>query len=389
MEELKDFDGYLKNKKRILVKVGSQVLLNKEGRLSSASFGKICGFVSSLISLGKEVIIVSSGAVAAGKELVGIGPEHSAFTMPQKQAFAACGQPALMKHYSSCFKKYGINAAQILLTRDDISVRKRFANARNTIYELLKNGVVPIINENDTVSFEEIKFSDNDHLSALVLDLVCADMFIILSNVGGVYDKNPALNSDARLVSFIGDIGDYMKNFSDTGKSMHGTGGMKSKINAAFIAASAGVDTVIASGKDAKALNALASGGIAGTLVSSDAGKINRKKHWLLFGMKHEGEIIADDGAIEAVTLENRSLLASGITGTRGDFKKGAGVYVVNATGTLFAKGVSNYSSRDIDKIKGLSSDEIKRKFGDKGFSSIIVHKDKMVKVEKTDNPLR
>ncbi len=375
-----NFKKYLSGKRRIVIKIGSQVLLDKNGKPSAGAFKKICEFSFSLIKQKKEVILVSSGAIAAGKDLLKINSDtDSGFTMPQKQAFAACGQAVLMRNYNACFKKYGIKTAQILLTKEDISIRKRFTNARNTIFELLNREVVPVINENDTVSYEEIKFSDNDHLSALVLNLVCADLLIILSNVNGVYDKNPNVFKGAKRIQIIDDIKDYIKNFKETSKSRHGTGGMKSKLYAAFIASSAGVDTIIASGKDKKSLNSLISGNLTGTLIASSQDKINKKKHWLLFGMEKAGEIVVDDGAITAITACNKSLLASGVIKIKGDFKKGDGVFIVNGKGAVFSKGVSNLDSNDIKKIKGLSSGEIKAKFGKEGISALVVHKDKMV----------
>ena len=381
LTELRDnFKKYLDSKRRVVIKIGTQVLLDEEGKLSSHSFKRICAFVHSLILQEKEVILVSSGAIAAGKDLLDIKPVTGSFSIPQKQAFAACGQPVLMKNYDSAFKKYRLKTAQILLTKEDVSVRKRFTNARNTINELLNNGVIPIINENDTVSYEEIKFSDNDYLSSLVLNLVCADLFIVLSNVNGVFDKNPSVYSDAKPVKIINDIENYIKNFKDGSKSANGTGGMKSKLYAAFIAASAGIDTVIASGKDKKSLDSLAKGRLCGTLVVSSRGnKISKKKHWLLFGMEKAGEIIVDKGAVEAITHQNKSLLAGGIIKIKGDFKKGDGVYVLDEKGTVLSKGITNLDSDDIKKIKGLSSEEIEAKFGKDDISSLVVHKNKMV----------
>jgi glutamate 5-kinase len=379
VEELDNFKKYLDSKKRIVIKIGSQVLLDKHGKPSPAAFRNICDFSFSLISQKKEVILVSSGAIAAGKDLLGITSEPNNFSIPRKQAFAACGQPVLMKNYNSCFKRRGLKAAQILLTKEDISVRARFTNARNTVYELLNSGVVPIINENDTVSYEEIKFSDNDHLSALVLNLVCADLLIILSNVKGVYDKNPNIYKDAKPIKAISDIKNYIKSFNETSKSIYGTGGMKSKLYASFIASSAGVDTIIASGRDKKSLNSLAGGKFNGTLIASSSGKINKKKHWLLFGMEKAGEIVADEGAVEAITSMNKSLLASGVVKVRGDFKKGDGIYIVNGKGAVVSKGIANIDSSDIKRIKGLSSQEINAKLGKDKIPALVVHKDKMV----------
>ncbi|MCL4321443.1 MAG: glutamate 5-kinase [Deltaproteobacteria bacterium] len=375
---LNDFKKYLDSKKRIVLKIGTQVLLNDKDKLSLSAFKRICSFSHSLIQQQKEVILVSSGAIAAGKDILNTPPPSNNFSMPEKQAFAACGQALLMKNYGSSFKKYGIKTAQILLTKDDISSRKRFVNARNTIYELLKNKVVPIINENDTISYEEIKFSDNDHLSALVSNLVCADLLIILSNVRGVYDKNPVLHKDAKLIKTIDNIKDFIRDFKETSKSLQGTGGMKSKLYASFIAAGAGIDTIIISGKDGKSLDSLADGILTGTFIPSLKNNINKKKHWLLFGMEKKGQIVIDKGAVDAIINKNKSLLASGILAVNGEFKKGEGVYIVNEEGKIFSIGISNFDSKDIKIIKGLKSHEIKTKFGEGRLSALVVHKDKL-----------
>ncbi len=376
---LNDFKKYLNSKKRIVLKIGTQVLLNDKNKLSLSAFKRICDFSYSLIRQQKEVILVSSGAIAAGKGILNMPPSSNNFSMPEKQAFAACGQAILMKNYGFFCKKHGIKTAQILLTKDDIASRKRFVNARNTIYELLKNKVMPIINENDTISYEEIKFSDNDHLSALVSNLVCADLLIILSDVKGVYHKNPVLHKDAKLIDTIGSIKDFIKDFKETSKSLQGTGGMKSKLYAAFIAAEAGIDTVIISGRDKRSLDLFVNGKLPGTFIPSLKNNINKKKHWLLFGMEKRGQIVIDSGAAGAIIDKNKSLLASGILAVNGEFKKGEGVYIVNTLGKIFSIGISNFDSKDIERIKGLKSYEIKTKLGNDSLSAIVVHKNKLV----------
>jgi glutamate 5-kinase len=300
-----EFSNFINSKKRIILKIGTQVLLDNKGKLSAASFKRITEFAKSLIIKEKEVILVSSGAIAAGKNILNIKTPSNLFTIQQKQALAACGQAILMKNYASCFKKYGIKTAQILLTKEDIASRKRFINARNTIYELLKNKVVPIINENDTISTEEIKFSDNDHLSSLAANLACADLLIILSNVNGVYDKNPGIYKNTHKINIIDNIKVFAKTFKEITKSPYGTGGMKSKLEAAFIASEAGIDTIITTGKDGTALKSLSEGKLTGTLILSSKEVINKKKHWLLFGMEKKGAIICDKGAEEAILHKN------------------------------------------------------------------------------------
>jgi glutamate 5-kinase len=368
-------------KKRIVVKIGTQVLIDNDGKLSSASFRKITEFVDALRFKKKEVILVSSGAIAAGRNVLNIETSAKFLTIPQKQALASCGQSLLMKTYSSHFKKYNIKTAQILLTKDDISSRKRFTNARNTIYELLKNNVVPIINENDTISTEEIKFSDNDYLSALTANLACADLLIILSNVNGVYDKNPYLNNSANQIKIIDNIKNFIDDFKDTSKSIHGTGGMKSKLESAYIASEAGIDTIIASGKDKKVLRSLSNGKITGTFILSSYEEISKKKHWLIFGMEKNGLLVCDQGAIEAITLNNKSLLASGIIDVKGNFKKHNGIYIANEQNKIVAAGISNFDAEEIKKIKGLKSSEIQVMLNSVHTNGIgiAVHKNNMV----------
>jgi glutamate 5-kinase len=381
IEIINQNNDFFNLKKRIVVKIGTQVLIDAHGNLSPASFRKITEFVDALRFKKKEVILVSSGAIAAGRNVLNIETPSKFLTIPQKQALASCGQSLLMKTYSSHFKKYNIKTAQILLTKDDISSRKRFTNARNTIYELLKNNVVPIINENDTISTEEIKFSDNDYLSALTANLSCADLLIILSNVNGVYDKNPSLDKFANQIKIIDDIKHFISDFKDNSKSIHGTGGMKSKLESAYIASEAGIDTIIASGKDKKVLKSLSNGKIAGTFILSSCEEISKKKHWLIFGMKKNGLLVCDKGAIEAITNNNKSLLASGIIDVKGNFKKHNGIYIANEQNKIVAAGISNFDSEEIKKIKGLKSNEIQVMLNSahtKGIG-IAVHKNNMV----------
>ncbi len=375
---INELKSYLDSKKRIVIKIGTQVLLDKNGRLSRTSFGRICGFSYSLIEKGKEVVLVSSGAIAAGKGFLNIPPGGAKYSIPERQAFAACGQSILMNNYACCFKTYGIKTAQVLLTKDDITNRQRFLNARNTINEILRNKVVPVINENDTVSYEEIKFSDNDHLSALVSNLACADMLLILSNVKGVYDKNPLIYKDSKLLKTIGDINNFVKTFKDVSRSIHGTGGMKSKLYASFIASEAGIDTAIISGKNSRDLNSFAQGRLNGTFIPSLKSDISKKQHWLLFGMEKKGRIIVDRGAEEAIVHKNKSLLSSGIIDIIGEFKKGEGLYIVGMDGNIISMGISNLDSSLARRIKGLKSSEIKDKFGEEAVSPVVVHKDKL-----------
>ncbi len=377
-----EFSDFIAIKKRVVIKIGTQILLNKKDKASLASFKKITGFAYSLIKQGKEVILVSSGAIAIGRNILGIDTPSGFLTIPQKQALAACGQTILMNYYASAFKKYALKTAQILLTKEDTASRKRFNNARNTIDELLRNKIIPVINENDTISTDEIKFSDNDYLSALAANLSCADLLIILSNIGGVHDKNPAIYKNTKKVNVIRDIETYVDGFKENTKSRYGTGGMKSKLEAAKIAAKTGIDIIITNGKNTGTLKSIAEGKLNGTLILSSKSSINKKKHWLLFGMEKKGTIVCDEGAEKAIVYGNRSLLASGIIDIIGNFKKKEGVYISNKKKQVISIGISDFNSEDIKKIKGLSSSEIKSTYNNDTIkSALVVHKNNMVTI--------
>jgi glutamate 5-kinase len=348
--------------KRVVIKIGSSVLTNEYGEISEAVFDEIAGEVSRIKSGGVEPILVSSGAIAAGMKKLRLGEKPK--DISTKQAIAACGQSTLIWYYERAFSEYGERVAQILLTHDGLSVRKRFLNARKTLFTLLRMGVIPIVNENDTVAVEEIMFGDNDNLAALVTSLVEADLLILLSDIDGLYNKNPRNHSDAELISVIEEIDERVKEIAGETLGKTTTGGMTTKIEASKTAAAFGVPTIIANGKNSSTLSEIFSGKELGTLFLPAKEKINARKHWIAFTLKPSGEIIIDDGARRAITFFGKSLLPAGIKGVRGEFEVGELVKCIDEMGVEVARGLTCYGSDDIKKIVGAKTSNIERILG-------------------------
>jgi glutamate 5-kinase len=362
--------------RRFVLKVGSRVLTSKGRVLSQAVFDRLAREVSTAKKKGYEVVIVSSGAIAAGMARLSLSEKPK--TMPQKQAAAAIGQSALIWNYERAFSFFGEKVAQVLLTRDDLSNRNRYLNARNTLFTLLGYGVIPIINENDTVVVEEIKFGDNDNLSALVTNLVNADLLIILSDIDGLYDRDPRTHKNAKLIPLVPKVtADLEKNASET-LSPISIGGMITKLQAARKAALFGVPTVLASGMEEGMVERILRAEEVGTFFSSEVNKLTSRKHWIAFTLEPRGKIIVDDGAKRAILQKGRSLLPSGVLAAEGKFSLGDPVVLVDDRGQEFAKGLTNYGSTEINKIKGLKSTEVESKLGYK-YSDEIIHRDDLV----------
>jgi glutamate 5-kinase len=362
-------------KKLFVLKIGSSSLTTENGRLDTKYLDLIAETVfKNVIEAGNEIIIVTSGAIATGIGLLNI--EKTPKLISEKQALAAVGQVELMNQYSNAFAKYGKHVAQILLTKSQIEDRKRYLNIKNTIFTLLKKGIIPIINENDTVSVSEIKFGDNDTLSALVASKVLADMLVILTDVDGVYTSNPRQNPDAKLVKTI-NIKDYKNlgiDFSAKTGSKRGTGGMLTKFKAAQIACLSDVKVFITNGKDKQNVKNLFKNFDLGTTFLPDTKFFNQKEHWMAFSAKTKGSIIIDDGAENALLNNGKSLLAIGIISVEGNFSTGDIVDVKNTKNTIIAKGTVEYSSTEVTKIKDLKTEEIK-----KIYNKEIIHRDNMV----------
>ena len=337
------------NYKRIVIKIGSSLFYTKKG-LDIFPLFEIVSHISSLIKLeGKEIIIVSSGAIALGMNLLDLKSRPQ--ELPYLQAAAAIGQNALMDNYSRLFRKYKINCAQVLLTWDDFSDRKRYLNAKNTLLTLLKLGTVAIINENDTVSTDEIKFGDNDRLSALVSSLISADLLVILSDVDGLLDK------DKNVIRVVDEITPQIKALACPTNKKACVGGMITKIEAAKIAVDSGIPCVIANGRCKNiTISAIKTPSLAGTLFVPKKSLAARER-WIAFGTKPKGKITVDDGAKNAL-INKKSLLSVGIVAGNGIFEPGDIVSVIDRKNYEFARGKVNLSSRQIDKIKGSRYDK-------------------------------
>jgi glutamate 5-kinase len=361
---------------RIVLKVGSQVLTAKGRSLSQAVFDRLARELSAAKKKGYEMVIVSSGAIAAGMARLGLLEKPK--TIPQKQAAAAIGQSALMWNYERAFTCYGEKVAQVLLTRDDLSNRRRYLNARNTLLTLLGLGVIPIINENDTVVVEEIKFGDNDNLSALVTSLVNADLLIILSDIDGLYDRDPRLSKNAKLIPLVRQVTTEMEKKASGTLSPISIGGMVTKLQAARKAALFGVPMILANGMVEGILERIFQAEDVGTLFTSEVNKLNSRKHWIAFTLEPQGRIIVDDGAKKAILQKGKSLLPSGVLAAEGEFSLGDPVVLVDLQRQEFAKGLSNYGSAEINQIKGLKTTEVENKLGYK-YGDEIIHRDDLV----------
>ena len=366
-------------KKLFVLKIGSSSLTTENGRLDTEYLDLIARTVcKNVIADGNEIIIVTSGAIATGIGLMNI--EKIPRAISEKQALAAVGQVELMHQYSNSFGKYGKKVAQILLTKSQIEDRERYLNIKNTIFTLLKKGIVPIINENDTVSISEIKFGDNDTLSALVAAKVAADLLIILTDVDGVYTSNPRQNPDAKLVKTI-NIKDYKNlgiDFSAKTGTKSGTGGMLTKFKAAQIACLSDVEVFITNGKKKKVVENLFKNFEVGTKFLPDAKFFNEKERWMAFSAKTKGSIVIDAGAENAILNKGKSLLAAGIVKASGDFRSGDIVDLMDKNNKILAKGAVEYSADEINKIKGLKIEEIQKSF-EHIYDKEIIHRDNMV----------
>lgn len=350
-----------RNYNRIVIKIGSSLFFSEKGGLDKGLFRKIGEQVVALRKEGKEVVLVSSGAIALGMRTLGLKsrPKELAYL----QAAAAIGQNALMDNYSSFFKGHNINCAQVLLTWDDFNDRKRYLNAKNTLLTLLKLGVIPIINENDTISTEEIKFGDNDKLAARVLSLIKGDELIILSDVEGLLDK------DNKLVKVVSEITPAIRSLACPSQKSTCVGGMITKIEAAYIVSGTGAACVIAKGsQDGAIVNNVNKPGSSGTVFWPIGVDLDEKQRWIAFGTKSKGRILIDAGA--AAALKNKkSLLSVGVVGVEGNFEAGDIVSVISA-GSELARGKAGISSRQLDKAKGVR------------FDKEVIHRDNIVVLE-------
>jgi len=365
--------------KKILIKIGSAVLTGADG-VDVKIVDSLVSEMSGLVQQGYSIVLVTSGAIASGKHRLNITGQLK--SIPEKQAAAAIGQGRLMRIYSKSFEKNGLYVAQILLTLSDLTNRQRFLNIRNTLSTLMDWKVTPIINENDTVAVDEIKFGDNDNLAAMIANIVEADLFINLTNTAGLYDCNPTESKKAKLIPLISEFTEEIEAIATAETSSVGTGGMKSKVLAAKKVTAIGIPCIIAPGKKKKVLTDIIAGKEIGSLFLPMADRLNSKKYWIAFTLRSHGRLIVDEGACKALLEKGKSLLPSGVIDVEGDFAVGDPVSCVNSEGTAIAKGLVNFSSAEIRKIMGFKTAKIEQILGHKDYAEVI-HRDNLAITKK------
>ena len=360
--------------KKVLIKVGTGVLTGKDG-LDLTIIDNLVEDIAEITQKGCRVVIVTSGAIASGKHRMGITRKLK--SMPEKQAAAAIGQSRLMRVYSNAFGKHNLYVAQILLTMSDLTDRARYINVRNTLSQLMEWGVIPIINENDTVAVDELKFGDNDHLAAMIANVVEADVLINLTNTEGLYDRNPKDKKRAKLIRIVREITEDIEAAATAEADPVGMGGMRSKVVAAKKVTACGIPYIIARGKKKGILRDIFDGKETGTLFLPVADHLNSREYWIAYTLRPRGKIYLDDGARNAILHHGKSLLPSGIVKVEGQFNMGDPVLCLDTDGKLIAKGLVNYNSEEIEKIKGLKTSKIEQVLGYKHYDEVI-HRDNM-----------
>lgn len=359
--------------KRIVFKFGTNVLRNDDREISLSRVYSFIEEISKLHKQGKEIIVITSGAVGLGSKILNVDSSES---LSIKQACAAVGQCQLMSIYEDGFGKYSINTAQVLLTEDDFTNRVKYLSLSNVLNTLLELNVIPVINQNDTVSTSELEpiygvsFSDNDKLSALVASKLDADLLVILSDIDGLYDDNPKENPNAKLISEVREITDEIENYGQSA-SKGGRGGMRTKLQAAKVVTHSGGYVVIANGKSPQVIKRLFSGEKMGT-VFYPVEQLSQKRRWIAYATNINGQIVVNDGAKKAIVEKNTSLLAIGVLKINGIFDCGDVVSIVDENNVEFARGIANYSSVDCSKIKGEHSDNIFELLGHKNYDAVI-----------------
>lgn len=367
----------LKKAKRIVIKVGTSTITYANGKRNFSQIDRLAREISDLQNQGKEMILVTSGAVAVGVDRMGLPGKPK--TIPGKQAAAAVGQGVLMHTYEKFFADYGQIVAQVLITKTEAIDRHRYTNTRNTFIELMRQRVIPIVNENDVVVLDELKIGDNDNMSALVAGIVDADLVIILSDVDGLYTANPQTHPDAVIVPEVAEITPEIEASAGGVGSARGTGGMATKIQAAKAATSSGIHLVIASGTEKNAITRVLQGEELGTLFVSRENRLQFRKRWLAFGAKIAGSIVVDDGCAKAIRKAGGcSILPAGVFAVQGEFLPGSTVSVIDKDAHELARGLVHYSSAELEQIKGCNSGEIANILGHKNFDEVI-HRDDLV----------
>lgn len=366
----------LREAKRVVVKVGTSTLVRTSGKPDFRRMDRLVREIADLKNEGREMVLVSSGAIAIGMDSIGLRQKPA--EIPARQALAAIGQSSLMTLYKKFFADYGQTAAQVLLTKENAARHHQYANSRNALLELLSMGAVPVINENDVVAVDEIKIGDNDTLSATVATLIDADALLILSDIDGLYTANPQEDKTARWIPEVAEITPAIERMAGGTGSSFGTGGMATKIEAAKIAVNAGATFVIAPSARDDVISAVLAGEPVGTVFSAKEAHLRQRKSWLAFGKRIAGDVVVDEGCEAAMCAHGSSLLAAGIVAVEGDFAAGTTVRVLSARQQEIARGIVNYSAAQIAKIAGRQS---------RDFASLIegeirdevIHRDNMV----------
>lgn len=367
----------LQKAKRIVIKVGTSTITYANGKRNFSQIDRLAREISDLQNQGKEMILVTSGAVAVGVDRMGLPGKPK--TIPGKQAAAAVGQGVLMHTYEKFFADYGQIVAQVLITKTEAIDRHRYTNTRNTFMELMRQRVIPIVNENDVVALDELKIGDNDNMSALVAGIVDANLVIILSDVDGLYTANPQTHPDAVIVPEVAEITPEIEASAGGVGSARGTGGMATKIQAAKAATSSGIHLVIASGTEKNAITRVLQGEELGTLFVSRENRLQFRKRWLAFGAKIAGSIVVDEGCAKAIRKAGGcSILPAGVFAVQGEFLPGSTVSVIDKDAHELARGLVHYSSAELEQIKGCNSGEIANILGHKNFDEVI-HRDDLV----------
>ncbi len=374
MDELMLRRKLMEGVRRVVIKVGSSLLVSLDTGLNKEFISQLAGELASLKKRGVQIVMVSSGAIAAGMERLNLKKRPK--TISALQATAAIGQSSLMYVYEEAFIRWGLKVAQVLLTHEDMRERKRYINARNTLFTLLEMEVIPIINENDSVVVEEIKFGDNDLLAALVTSLVDADLLLILTDIDGLYNGEP--QKGGRPISLVERVTKEVEEMARGSQTEIGTGGMLSKIGAAKLAARFGVPTVVTNGRTQKVLARVFAGEILGTLFLSGGQRLKGRKKWIGFTLRPKGKLKLDKGAQEAIVKGGKSLLPSGIIGVEGEFGRGDPISCLDPEGKEFARGLVNYDSGELRKIMGRQSSQIAVVLGYK-YTDEVIHRDNLV----------
>jgi glutamate 5-kinase len=367
----------LDNIKLLVIKVGTTLISSPAAFLDGKKMGPIVEDIAHLVGRGTKVILVSSGAIGAGMGVLGLKIRPK--LLPEKQAAAAIGQSKVMHFYKELFNEHGLRVAQILLTKDDLDDRAKYLNARSTLSTLLQyEGIIPIVNENDTVAVDEIKFGDNDTLSAVVASKMQADLLVILSNVDGLYDCDPRTSDSRTLIEEVTDITEDLKQMCGSAGAETSVGGMTSKLEAARIATLSGIGMVLANGEQKHILRHLFEGECKCTYFHPQSDAISGRKRWIAFGSAPRGSVTIDGGAKRALLKKGRSLLPSGIVDTAGTFDRGDIITVLDKTGSEIARGLANYSAEEVKVIMGCHSSKIAALLGSGDYEEVI-HRDNLV----------